>query len=71
MFRLDFISKHGEICKIFKKCFFLVFPDDKAILWTAIATARGQKLTFLSLTQKVLAVQTHTRLLFKAYEKSF
>ena len=30
-----------------------------------------KKLTFLSLTQKLLAVQTHTRLLCKAYEKSF
>ena len=30
-----------------------------------------QKLTFLSLTQKLIAVQTHTRPFFKAYKKSF
>ena len=30
-----------------------------------------KKLTFLSLTQKLLAAQTHTRLFCKAYEKSF
>ena len=30
-----------------------------------------KKLTFLSHTQKVLAVQAHTGLFFKAYKKSF
>ena len=40
---LDLISKHGEIGKILRNVLLLLFPDIKAILWIAIAVARGQE----------------------------
>ena len=42
MSRLAAISKHGEIGNILRNVV-LVFYDNKPILWTAIAMARGQK----------------------------
>ena len=37
-FRLDLISKHCEMGKILRNVLILIlFPDDKAIPWTALA----------------------------------